>query len=163
MTAAHVMRLSFGAAQVDRGGLAEHDGRRTGLIAADNVGADVLVTDDLRVIVQEVDVAPGMVPMVMGVQDVSHGLVGDLTDTLHDFVVVLFELVVDDDDTLVGDARRHVTARSFDHVQAVGHLGDRQWRGLLPGNGRYCRGGDSDGRGKCDDKGLFLHGWCSSG
>ena len=99
----------------------------------------VAVGDDLGR-PHEVGVAAGVVAVVVGVQHVADGLVGDAGDLGGDEVVAVRELVVDDDDALIGHPDRDVAAglpavEAGDDVEAVLHLAYLQ-PGLLLGGER---------------------------
>ena len=84
----------------------------------------------------EVGVAAGVVTVVMRVQHVLDGLVGDATHLLGDELEAVGELVVDDNDAIVGHPDRDVASRlpaveAGDDVQAVHHFANLQPRFLL--------------------------------
>jgi hypothetical protein len=81
-----------------------------------------------------------MVVVVMRVQHVLDRPVGDAADLLGDEIEAVGELVVDDDDAVVGHTHRHVAARlptveSGDDVEAVHQFTNLKPRFLLGGEG----------------------------
>ena len=153
-----MVRLHLRAAEEHRGLVGEDDARRARLVVADDIVARVPMCDHLGV-AQEVGVAPGVVPMVMRVENVLDRLVGNATDLRGDEIEAVGELVVDDDHAVAGHPYRDVAARlraveSRNHVETVRHLADlqprfllRRERGLLLTAGHdQHRGGDDHAR-----------------
>ena len=137
VAASEVVGLRLGAAQEDRGLVGERQPRGAGLAVTDDVGAGVAVGDDLGR-PHEVGVAAGVVAVVVGVQHVLDGLVGDAGDLGGDEVETVGELVVDEDDAVPGHADGDVAAglpavESGNDVEAVLHLPYLQPRLLLGG------------------------------
>ena len=96
-------QLHFGAAQMDGRFRGERHGRRPRqrLRPACHCRARVLVAEDRRVL-QEPDVAAGVIAMVMRADDVLHRLTGDRLDERDDLVVIALEHVVDQQHAFVG-------------------------------------------------------------
>ncbi len=109
VAASKVMRLDLGVAQKHGCFIGERDGRRAGLVVADDVLACVPVGNDLGGR-HEVGITAGMITMVVGVHDVLDRLIGDASHLRGDEVEAVGELVVDDDDAVVGHADRDVAA-----------------------------------------------------
>ena len=80
--------------------------------------------------VSELCVAAAMIPMVMRVQDILDRRICNAFDVGHDLVIVLLKLVIDHDDTVVGDTYADVASRPGDHIQAVYYFSDRKRFGL---------------------------------
>jgi hypothetical protein len=69
----------------------------------------------------ELHVASGMVAMLVRVDHVLHRQTGDGLHTLHDFIEVPLELVVDQDDAFRRDADGDIAPAFGDHVKVVLH------------------------------------------
>ena len=84
------------------------------------IGADVLVRDDLRNR-QHLEVAARMVIVLMRVDHVPQGLAGHRLDLREDVGVVAVEHVVNQDDPLGRRVEGHVATLTRDHVQITLH------------------------------------------
>ena len=89
---------------------------------------------------KESRVSPTVVGVVMRVDDVPDGLIGDTPDVFHDGVVILLDFIVDQNDALICDQRCDVSTAAHDVVEIVCDLFDCEWRVRLlwrTGNQRY--------------------------
>ena len=63
-----------------------------------------------------------MIAVVVRVQNIFNGLIGDALDLVDDVVEIVFELVVHQDDTFVRDVDGDVTSIAFNFIKVVGNL-----------------------------------------
>ncbi len=76
-------------------------------------------------------VPAAVILVIVRVDDVLDRLIGHALDVVHDALMVLIELVVDQDDALIGDVDRDVASVALDLVQIVLHFVESEFRGRL--------------------------------
>ena len=126
MAATEVVRLHLFATQVDGQFGRERDARQADgrsrrvlvirLLDVGQIGADVLVRDDLGNR-QHLEVAAGVVVVLVGVEDVAQRPVGNRLDLGEDVGVVAIEHVVDQDHPFRRHVESDVASLTRDHVQ----------------------------------------------
>ena len=77
----------------------------------------------------ELGVPAAVIRVIVRVDDVLDRLIRHALHLLHDALVILIELVVDQNDAFVGDVDRDVAAVAFDLIQIVLDLVEGQLRG----------------------------------
>src|SRR5215469_1730654 len=100
MAAAEVARPHLFAAQEYRGLLRKRDAWSTRLLEVDYVFPGVCMGNDFGGW-QKFSVAPGVIAVVVCVDQVLDGLVSDAFDLVDDVIEIVFELIVDQNHTLV--------------------------------------------------------------
>ena len=85
--------------------------------------AHVVLRDDRRFLLEEC-VAAGVVAVIVGVDDEADRLVGNALERSLDLLGQGSVFVVDHDDAVVTHRRADVSARSLQHVDAAGNVGD---------------------------------------
>ena len=86
----------------------------------------------MRIHLLHLDIAAAVVAVMMGIDDVANGLVGDLLQLSDDVVVIDFELVIDENHAFVGDQRRRIPGYDLvmDDVKVIFDLHQIQFRRL---------------------------------
>ena len=130
VAAAEIVSLNLLAAKIDRELVRERDAwqpdrcsRRVLVVRAldiGQVGADVPVRDHLRNR-QHLEVAAGVIVVLVSVDDVTQGLVRHRLDLREDVGMVAVEHVVNQDNALGRRVEGHVATLTRDHVQITLH------------------------------------------
>ena len=130
VTAAEVLGPDFPSTQIYRGFVGERDpwqadGRAwcvfvVRLLDVDQVGPGVSVCDDFGDR-EHLEIATGMVVVLVGVQHVFERLVGHRFHLSHDVGVVPIEHVVHEDDALAGHIQGDIPTFARNHVQVALH------------------------------------------
>ena len=108
MAAAQVKQLDFDASQVDGGLIGEYDVGFTGLFDAQEIGADVFVGDDIDSHLADVDVAAGVIAVMVGVEQILHRQGRHGLHLRQDVGYVFGIFVVDQDQAFGSDAESYV-------------------------------------------------------
>ena len=122
MAAAKIFHGHFFAANEDLGFVAERDVGKPWHFARHHIGARVPVNDHLRFLPPHGLIAAGVIAVLVSVQHVLDGLVGDGADLLHDLRRILGKLVIHYQNALVRWHERHVAAAADNHVQIGRYL-----------------------------------------
>ena len=122
VAAAKIFHRHFFAADEDLGFIAERDIGKPSHFARHHVGARVLVNDHLRFLPSHGLIAAGVIAVLVSVQYIFDGLIGNRADLLHDLRRILGKLVIHHQNALLGWHERHVAAAADNHVQIRRYL-----------------------------------------